>query len=233
MESENLGEQNSLWLLILGIYAFLMSFMVNSPINFDLNEGFGFTKNTDIILEGSQSSYLTKVSKNLKIVNDYSDDFILLCCYILRTRTEDDIHELMKQILYRFKDQTIVSKSVDLSNDIYCDVRIKYDSSINKSKLEVRHARITFDMFVEQCPQCPDIDINTFFKEIKTHYMGEIGNARPEFIGEFYTHLYNEPCLTDEDQLNRINKTPKEILDCYYRYPENPEGFIRGLLINK
>ena len=230
MQIENISESNRLWLIIFGLYMFLVSFATNSPLLFDLNEVVGFTKKTDLILEGSQINYLTKVSKNLKIVNDYTDDFILLCCYILRTRTEEDIQELMKQILYTFKDKTIVSKSVDLSDDICCDVLIHYSSSVNKSKQNTQNAHIIFNLFTEQSS---GVNIETFFNEIREHYMGEIGNARPEFISELYTHLYNEPCLVDEYQLNRISKTPKEILECYYRYSDNSERFIRGLLRNK
>lgn len=230
MRFDNPDEHSQLWLLIIGIYAFLMSFIVKSPLTFDLNEGIQDTKNDELIIEGSQSSYLTKVSKNLKTVNDYTDDFILLCCYILRTRTERDIQELMKQILCTFENSEIVSKSVDLSDDIYCDLDIKYDSSVNKSKQEINAAHIKFSLFGDKFSKN---DMMDFFQEIREHYTGTIGNARSDLISEMYTHLYNEPCLVDEDQLNRINKTPKDILDCYHRHPENPEGFVRGLLRNK
>ena len=86
--------------LFLFINAFIAYIKEELPVSFDLNEGFLFEKikeTNEIIIEGSQSSYLTKVNKNLKIVNNYQQDFILMCCYILRTRTDEDIQDLLKK----------------------------------------------------------------------------------------------------------------------------------------
>ena len=219
--------------LFLFINAFFAYIKEELPVSFDLNEGFLFEKikeTNEIIIEGSQSSYLTKVNKNLKIVNDYQQDFILMCCYILRTRTDEDIQDLLKQILCVMKSRNIAMKSVKLDEELYCDIRLEYSSSQMRGKGDMLNTNIQL---------CVSSDILSNeeilhrIQLIREHYMGIIGNARPECVAEMYTHLYNEPCLVDEEQLNRINKTPKEILDCYHRHRENPESFIRGLLRNK
>lgn len=218
------------WLLFIFVYATLSHFIYEFPVSFDLDDIFHFTKNSGLIVEGSQSRYLTKVSKNLKTVNDYTDEFILLCCHILRTRTQEDIQDLIKQILCTIQTRNITSKSIDLDDELYCDIKLFHSSSPIRGKKDAMSTLVEFHLF--SCTVSKE-EILHFMRLIREHYTGIIGNARSDFISEMYTHLYNEPCLVDEDQLNRINKTPKEVLDCYHRHPENPEGFVRGLLRNK
>ena len=227
---ENPIEYFVYWLFISCAWSLFAHFVFGNDIDFDLNEGFHFAKNDEIIVEGSQSRYLTKVSKNLKTVNDYQEDFILVCCHILRTRTQEDIQDLLKQILCTIKDSHITTKSTYLDDDIFCDIRLKHSTTKNRSKQDIYTTNIQFRLFGDGLS---DKDIVQYIQQIREHYMGAIGNVRSDFIADMYTHLYNEPCLADEDQLNRINKTPKEVLDCYYRHPENPTGFIRGLMRSK
>lgn len=230
MNFENPSEFGLSWLLFLFVYVAFSHFIYEFPVSFDLNEGSHFTKNSDIIISGSQTSYLTKVTQKLKTTNDYTDEFILLCCHILRTRTRSDIQELMKQILCTIQTRTITSKSIHLDDDLYCDIKLTHSSSPIRGKKDAMSTLVEFHLF--SCTVSNE-EILHFMRLMREHYTGIIGNARSDFISEMYTHLYNEPCLADEDQLNRINKTPKEVLDCYHRYPENPEGFIRGLMRNK
>ena len=229
MKFENLSEFDLSWLLFLFVYFTFAHFLHDFPINFDLNEGFNFTKNSSIIVSGSQTSYLTKVSQKLKTTNDYTDEFILLCCHILRTRTQSDIQNIVKQILCTIQTRNITSKSIDLDgeSDLYCDIKLTHSSSPIRGKKDAMSSLIEFNIFSRTVSK---EEILHFMRLMREHYTGIIGNARSDFISEMYTHLYNEPCLADEEQLNRINKTPKEVLDCYHRHPENPEGFIRGLL---
>jgi hypothetical protein len=133
----------------------------------------------------------------------------------------------MKQILCTIQTRTITSKSINLDDDLYCDIKLTHSSSPIRGKKDAISSLIEFNIFSRTVSKA---EILHFMRLMREHYTGVIGNARTDFISEMYTHLYNEPCLADEDQLNRINKTPKEILDCYHRHPENPEGFIRGLL---
>lgn len=230
MTLENPIEYFVYWLFISCAWSLFAHFIFANDIDFDLNEGFHFPKKNYLIMEGSQSRYLTKVSKNLKVVNDYQEDFILMCCYILRTRTEEDMQDLLKQILCTIEDNHIVSKSTLLDDVMFCDIILNHSTSKNRSKQDIHTTNIQFRLFGDGLS---DKDIVQYIQQIREHYTGTIGNVRSEFIAEMYTHLYNEPCLTDEDQLNCINKTPKEVLECYYRHPENPTGFIRGLLRNK
>lgn len=230
MKFDNPSEICLSWILFLFVYVMFAHFLHEFPVNFDLNEGFNYTKNADLIISGSQTSHLTKVSGKLKTVNDYTDEFILLCCHMMRTRTQTDIQELIKQILCTVQPHNITSKSVHLEDDVYCDIKLSYSSSPIRGKKDALSTLIEFRLF--SCVLSKE-EIMHFMRLIREHYTGIIGNVRSEFISEMYTHLYNEPCLLDEDQLNHINKTPKEVLDCYHRYPENPEGFIRGLLKNK
>jgi len=99
MTLENPIEYFISWLFFSCAWSLFAHFIFKHNIHFDLNEGFHFEENDEFILEGSQSRYLTKLSKNLKTVNDYQEDFILMCCHILRTRTQTDIQDLFKQIL--------------------------------------------------------------------------------------------------------------------------------------
>lgn len=230
MNFEDPSEFFLTWLLFPFVYVLVSYFLQDFPISFDLNEGFHFTKNSGIIISGSQTSYLTKVTDKLKTANDYTDEFILLCCHILRTRTHPDIQELMKQILCTIQTRTITSKSIHLDDDLYCDIKLTHSSSPIRGKKDAMSTLVEFHLF--SCTVSKE-EILHFMRLMREHYTGIIGNARSDFISEMYTHLYNEPCLADEEQLNRINKTPKEVLDCYHRHPENPEGFIRGLLRNK
>ena len=230
MNFENPQEFCLSWLLFLFFYVCFSHIWDNIHLKIRSPENLYYTEKNDFIVSGSQTSYLTKVSKNLKTTNDYSDDFILLCCHILRTRTQTDIQELMKQILCVMQTRNIASKSIDLDDDIYCDIQLDYSSPSIRGKTDVLTTHIQFDLF--SCTLSKE-EIMHFMTLMREHYIGIIGNARSEFISEMYTHLYNEPCLLDEDQLNRINKTPKEVLDCYHRHPENPDGFVRGLLRNK
>ena len=232
MKFENPSEFFLSWLLFPFVYILLSYFLQDFPINFDLNEGFRYTKNSSVIVSGSQTSYLTKVTEKLKATNDYTDEFILLCCYILRTRTQSDIQNLMKQILCTIQTRDITTKSIVLDDecDLYCDIKLDYSFSPIRGKKDAMTTLIEFNIFSRNVSK---EEILHFMRLMREHYTGIIGNARSDFISEMYTHLYNEPCLADEGQLNRINKTPKEVLDCYHRHPENPEGFIRGLLRNK
>jgi len=229
MTLENPIEYFISWLFFSCAWSLFAHFIFKHNIHFDLNEGFHFEENDEFILEGSQSRYLTKLSKNLKTVNDYQEDFILVCCHILRTRTQTDIQDLFKQILCTIHNKNIVSKSIDLDDDLCCDILLKHTSSVNRAKQTVNTSDIQLCLFGEELSEN---DILQYIQQIREHYTGTIGNARSDFISEMYTHLYNEPCLADEDQLNRINKTPKEILDCYHRHPENPTSFMRSLLKN-
>uniref|UniRef100_A0A6C0IV12 Uncharacterized protein n=1 Tax=viral metagenome TaxID=1070528 RepID=A0A6C0IV12_9ZZZZ len=213
--------------LLLFISYTFYRFLYRNGIDFNLDDGFHFVKTEEFIIQGSQSSHLTKVSKNVKITNDYHDDFILLCCYLLRTRTEEDIQDLLKQILCKIENRKIVSKSIQIDDDLYCDIVIQHASYINRSKQTIQTSEIKFILSDDQLSET---EISRFIDEIREHYTGAIGNARAEFICEMYTHLYNEPCFIDEDQLVHINKTPKEILDCYHRYPDNPASFVKRLL---
>ena len=230
MEIEEPTHFLTTWLLFLFVYGFLSHFLQEFPVNFDLNDGFHLVENSDLIIEGSQSSYLTKVNKNLKTVNDYEEDFILLCCHILRTRTHHNIQDLLKQILCTMKTRNITSRSIEIDKELYCDIKLQYSSTPTRGKEDILKTLIQFRLF--SCTLSKE-EILHHMRLIREHYTGIIGNARPECVAEMYTHLYNEPCLVDDDQLNRINKTPKEILSCYHRYPDNPEGFIRSLLRNK
>ena len=229
MTLENPIEYFISWLFFSCAWSLFAHFIFKHNIHFDLNEGFHFEENDEFILEGSQSRYLTKLSKNLKTVNDYQEDFILMCCHILRTRTQTDIQDLFKQILCTIHNKNIVSKSIDLDDDLCCDILLRHTSSVNRAKQTVNTSDIQLCLFGEEFSEN---DILQYIQQIREHYTGTIGNARSDFISEMYTHLYNEPCLADEDQLNRINKTPKEILDCYHRHPENPTSFMRSLLKN-
>ena len=229
MTLENPIEYFISWLFFSCAWSLFAHFIYKHNIHFDLNEGFHFEENDEVILEGSQSRYLTKLSKNLKTVNDYQEDFILMCCHILRTRTQTDIQDLFKQILCTIHNKNIVSKSIDLDDDLCCDILLRHTSSVNRAKQTVNTSDIQLCLFGEEFSEN---DILQYIQQIREHYTGTIGNARSDFISEMYTHLYNEPCLADEDQLNRINKTPKEILDCYHRHHENPTSFMRSLLKN-
>ena len=229
MTLENPIEYFISWLFFSCAWSLFAHFIFKHNIHFNLNEGFHFEENDELILEGSQSRYLTKLSKNLKTVNDYQEDFILMCCHILRTRTQTDIQDLFKQILCTIHNKNIVSKSIDLDDDLCCDILLRHTSSVNRAKQTVNTSDIQLCLFGEELSEN---DILQYIQQIREHYTGTIGNARSDFISEMYTHLYNEPCLADEDQLNRINKTPKEILDCYHRHPENPTSFMRSLLKN-
>jgi len=229
MTLENPIEYFISWLFFSCAWSLFAHFIFKHNIHFDLNEGFHFEENDEFIFEGSQSRYLTKLSKNLKTVNDYQEDFILMCCHILRTRTQTDIQDLFKQILCTIHNKNIVSKSIDLDDDLCCDILLRHTSSVNRAKQTVNTSDIQLCLFGEEFSEN---DILQYIQQIREHYTGTIGNARSDFISEMYTHLYNEPCLADEDQLNRINKTPKEILDCYHRHPENPTSFMRSLLKN-
>jgi hypothetical protein len=226
---ENPIEYFVYWLFISCAWSFFVHFIFEFPLNFGLDEVFYSSKKDELIIQGSQSRYLTKVSKNLKTVNDYQEDFILVCCHILRTRTQEDIQDLLKQILCTIEDSNITSKSTYLDDDLFCDIRLKHFTTKNRSKQDIDTTNIQFRLFGSGFS---DKEIMQYIQQIREHYTGTIGNARSEFIAEMYTHLYNEPCLADEDQLNRINKTPKEILDCYHRHPENPTSFMRSLLKN-
>lgn len=230
MNFENPSEICLTWVLFIFVYVSFVHFLQISPIDFDLNEGFRHKENRAVIISGSQTSHLTKVSQKLKTANDYTDEFILLCCHILRTRTHSDIQELIKQILCTIQTRNITSKSIELVDDVYCDIKLSHSSSPIRGKKDAMSTLVEFQIF--SCVVSKE-EILHFMRLIREQYTGIIGNARTDFISEMYTHLYNEPCLADEDQLNRINKTPKEILDCYHRHPENPEGFIRGLLRNR
>jgi hypothetical protein len=213
-------------LLLFISYAFC-NFLYQNDIEFDLDNGFHYAKTDALIIQGSQSSHLTKVSNNIKTTNDYQDDFILLCCYLLRMRTEEDIQRLLKQILCKIENRKIVSTSIEIDDDLYCDIVIQHASYINRSKQTIQTSEISFILTDDQLSGS---EVSWFIDEIREHYTGAIGNARAEFICEMYTHLYNEPCFIDEDQLVHINKTPKDILDCYHRYPDNPASFVKRLL---
>jgi len=229
MNFENDIEYFVYWLFISCAWSLFVHFIFENDIDFDLNEGFHSVKKDELIIQGSQSRYLTKVSKNLKTVNDYQEDFILVCCHILRTRTQEDIQYLLKQILCTMNSENIVSKSTYLDDDLFCDIRLKHSTTKNRSKQDIDTTNIQFRLFGSEFSKN---DILQYIQQIREHYTGTIGNARSDLISEMYTHLYSEPCLADEDQLNRINKTPKEVLDCYHRHPENPTSFMRGLLKN-
>ena len=229
MTFENPIEYFVYWLFISCAWSFFVHFIFENEIDFDLNEGFHSVKKDELIIEGSQSRYLTKVSKNLKTVNDYQEDFILVCCHILRTRTQEDIQNLLKQILCTIENSHVTSKSTYLDEDLFCDIRLKHSTTKNKSKQDIDTTNIQFRLFGYGFS---DKEMLQYIQQIREHYTGTIGNARSDFISEMYTHLYSEPCFTDEDQLNRINKTPKEILDCYHRHPKNPTSFMRSLLKN-
>lgn len=230
MNSDNISEHLLSWTAFLLFYAYIISMWEDLSLYFGLKLSLYNTNNTNLIIRGSQISYLTKVNQNLKIVNDYKEDFILLCCYILRTRTEEDIQELIKQILCIIKTRTIKVKSFELDEDLHCEISMKYSSPILRGKLNALNTTIHFRIFSNSLS---NEEVTHHMGLIREQYVGVIGYARPECVSEMYTHLYNEPCLIDEDQLNQINKTPKEILDCYHRYPDDSEKFLKFLLRNK
>ena len=219
------------YILTLSVYLFsyLLYNHVSQVCDIDsfMNLGIDYSEMNTFFVQGSQHTYLTKVSKSVKTTNDYSNEFILLCCYLLRTRTEHEVVSLIKQILCTIKNNNIVTMSMQLSDDIYCDIQITHSSSDGQSKQTIADYMIEFKLSNDQFAT---LDIVRFLDEIREHYTGAIGNARADFICEMYTHLYNEPCLIDEDQLVYINKTPQEVLECYHRYPDSPDSFVKRLM---
>ena len=149
MKLENPSEFVLSWLLFLFVYGMFAHFIQEFPVFFDLNEVIGFAKNNEIIVSGSQTSYLTKISQKLKTTNDYTDEFILLCCHILRTRTQTDIQNIMKQILCTIQTRNITSKSIDLDGegDLYCDIKLTHSSSPIRGKKDAMTSLIEFNIF--------------------------------------------------------------------------------------
>ena len=230
MNSDNISEHLLSWTAFLLFYAYIISMWEDLSLYFGLKLSLYNINNPNLIVKGYQLSYLTKVNQSLKTVDDYEEDFILLCCHILRTRTEEDIQELIKQILCIMKTRTIKAKSFELDEDLHCEISMKYSSPVLRGKLNALSTHTQFRIFSKSLSH---EEILHHMRLIREHYIGVIGYARPECVSEMYTHLYNEPCLIDEDQLNQVNKTPKEILDCYHRYPNDPEKFLKFLLRNK
>jgi hypothetical protein len=180
-----------------------------------------------ISLTGSQQTYFTRVSKSKKAICDYPDDMTILICHMLTNETDADKQTLLSQ-LFRGVESSVQEDEiiVNLNDDI--DVRITVSSAVKdktKKNAVVRDIKANVESYF-----CSKGDILKSINEIKKLYVKVNGQVKPKFINEMYIYYFEEPCLLEHQQVMKIKKTVKDVVQYYGTSNNNAERFLKSLL---
>lgn len=190
-----------------------------------------FRDNDDILNQvsftGSQQTYFTRVSKSKKAICDYPNDMTILICHMLTSETDVEKQTLLSQ-LFRGVDSSVQEDEiiVNLNDDI--DARITVSSVAkdkNKKNAVVRDIKVNVESYFSSKE-----DILKSINEIKKLYVKVNGQVKPKFINEMYIFYFDEPCLLEHQQVMKIKKTVKDVVQYYGTSNNNADRFLKSLL---
>jgi hypothetical protein len=190
-----------------------------------------FEDNDDVLNQvsftGSQQTYFTRVSKSKKAICDYPDDMTILICHMLTSETDVETQTLLSQ-LFRGVDSSVQEKEiiVNLNDDI--DARITVSSAVkdkNKKNAVVRDIKVIVESYF-----CGKEEMLKRINEIKKLYVKVNGQVKPKFINEMYIYYFDEPCLLEHQQVMKIKKTVKDVVQYYGTSNNNADRFLKSLL---
>lgn len=176
---------------------------------------------------GSQQTYFTRVSKSKKALCDYPDDMTILICHILTSETDVETQTLLSQLL-RGVDSSIEEEEiiVNLNDDI--DARITVSSAVKdktKKNAVVRDIKVNVESYF-----CSKEELLKRISEIKKQYVKVNGQVKPKFINEMYIYYFDEPCFLEHQQVMKIKKTVKDVVQYYGTSNNNADRFLKSLL---
>lgn len=180
-----------------------------------------------ISFTGSQQTYFTRVSNSKKAICDYPDDMTILICHMLTSETDVEKRNLLSQ-LFGGVDSSLEEEEiiVNLINDI--DARVTVSRSIKdktKKKAVIREIKVNVESYFfsgKELTKC--------INEIKKPYVKVNGQVKPKFINEMYIYYFNEPCLLEHQQVMKIKKTVKDVVQYYGTSNNNADRFLKSLL---
>lgn len=190
-----------------------------------------FEDNDDVLNQvsftGSQQTYFTRVSKSKKAICDYPDDMTILICHMLTSETDVETQTLLSQ-LFRGVDSSVQENEiiVNLNDDI--DARITVSSAVkdkNKKNAVVRDIKVIVESYF-----CGKEEMLKRINEIKKLYVKVNGQVKPKFINEMYIYYFDEPCLLEHQQVMKIKKTVKDVVQYYGTSNNNADRFLKSLL---
>lgn len=190
-----------------------------------------FEDNDDVLNQvsftGSQQTYFTRVSKSKKAICEYPDDMTILICHMLTSETDVETQTLLSQ-LFRGVDSSVQEKEiiVNLNDDI--DARITVSSAVkdkNKKNAVVRDIKVIVESYF-----CGKEEMLKRINEIKKLYVKVNGQVKPKFINEMYIYYFDEPCLLEHQQVMKIKKTVKDVVQYYGTSNNNADRFLKSLL---
>lgn len=180
-----------------------------------------------ITLTGSQQSYFTRVSKSKKAICNYPDDMTILICHMLTSETDVATQTLLSE-LFRGMDSSLEEGEiiVNLNDDI--DARITVSGAVKdktKKNAVVRDIKVSVESYF-----CSKEEILKRINEIKKLYVKVNGQVKPKFINEMYIYYFDEPCFLEHQQVMKIKKTVKDVLQYYGTSNNNADRFLKNLL---
>lgn len=180
-----------------------------------------------ISLTGSQQTYFTRVSKSKKAICDYPDDMTILICHMLTNETDVEKQTLLSQ-LFRGVDSSVQEDEiiVNLIDDI--DARINVSSAVKdktKKNAVVRDIKVNIESYFFSKEE-----LLKRISEIKKLYVKVNGQVKPKFINEMYIYYFDEPCLLEHQQVMKIKKTVKDVVQYYGTSNNNADRFLKSLL---
>lgn len=182
---------------------------------------------SSIEITGSQQTYSTRVSKTKKSICDYPEDMTILICHMLTSDTDSEKQILLSQ-LFRGVDYSVEEDEiiVNLNDDI--DARVTISRAIKdkaKKNAVVRDIKINIESYYstkEEVLNC--------INEIKKPYVKVNGQVKPKFINEMYIYYFDEPCLLEHQQVMKIKKTVKDVVQYYGSSNNHADRFLKSLL---
>lgn len=179
-----------------------------------------------IKLTGSQQTYFTRVSKSKKALCEYPDDMTILICHMLTNEIDTERQNVLSQ-LFKGVDSSIEEEIiVNLKDDI--DARIIISDAVKdktKKNAIVREIKVTIESFFYSKEE-----ILKHIDEIKKLYVKLNKQVKPKFINEMYIYYFDEPCFLENQQIMKIKKTVKQVVQCYGTSNNNADRFLKGLL---
>jgi hypothetical protein len=180
-----------------------------------------------IVFTGSQQTYFTRVSKSKKAICDYPDDMTILTCHMLTNETDVEKQTILSQ-LFKGVDSSVEEQEiiVDLNDDI--DARITVSQAVKdktKKNAVVRDIKLSVESYF-----CSKEEILKRISEIKKLYVKVNGQVKPKFINEMYIYYFDEPCLLEHQQVMKIKKTVKDVVQYYGTSNNNADRFLKSLL---
>ena len=150
----------------------------------------------------------------------------ILICHMLTNETDAEKQNILSQLFtgvdFALEEEIIVN----VNNDI--DARIIVSDAVKdktKKNAVVRDIKVIIESFFSSKEE-----ILKHISEIKKPYVKVNGQVKPKFINEMYIYYFDEPCFLEHQQIMKIKKTIKEVIQYYGTSNNNADRFLKSLL---